>query len=69
MPTWTWYNEMASTVNPEKNTVGYLPIIQAPASELDTPNTVVKRVFHVAKSLNQKHVVLTVDEALYPKLL
>ena len=68
VPTWTWYNKMASTVNPKKTTVGYLPIIQAPASELDTLNTVVKRVFHLAKSINQKHVVLTVDEALYPEL-
>ena len=69
MPSWTLYNQKASTVNPEKTTVGYLPIIQNPASELETLNTVVKRVLHVAKSMEQKHVVLTVDEALYPKLL
>ena len=69
MPSWTLYNQKASTVNPEKTTVGYLPIIQAPASELDTLNTVVKRVLHVAKSIKQQHIVLTVDEALYPKLL
>ena len=69
MPSWTLYNQKASTVNPEQTTVGYLPIVQAPASELDTLNTVVRRVLHVAKSLRQQHVVLTVDEALYPKLL
>ena len=69
MPSWTLYNEKASTVNPEKTTVGYLPIIQAPASDLDTLNTVVKRVLHVSKSMKQQHVILTVDEALYPKLL
>ena len=32
-------------------------------------NTVIKRVFHVATSMEQQHVVLTVDEALYRKLL
>ena len=69
LPSWTLYNQKASTVNPEKTTVGYLPIIQAPASDLDTLNTVVQRVLHVAKSMDQQHIVLTVDEALYPKLL
>jgi len=69
MPSWTLYNEKASTVNPEKTIVGYLPIIQAPACELYTLNTVVRRALHVAKSMEQQHVVLTVDEALYPKLL
>ncbi len=66
---WTLFNQNASTVNPEKTTVGYLPIIQSLASELDTLNTVIKRVLHVAKSMKQQHVVLMVDEALYPKLL
>ena len=69
MPSWTLFNQNASTVNPEKTTVGYLPIIQSPASEFDTLNTVIKRVLHVAKSMEQQHVVLTVDEAFYPKLL
>lgn len=68
-PSWTLYNQKVSTVNLEKTTVGYLPIIQAPASELDTLNTVVKRVLHVSKSMEQQHVILTVDEALYLKLL
>ena len=68
-PSWTMYNDKASTFNLEKTTVGYLPIIQAPASDLDTLNTVVKRVLHISKSMNQQHVILTVDEALYPKLL
>ncbi len=69
MPSWTLFNQNASTVNPEKTTVGYLPIIQSPASEFDTLNTVIKRVLHLAKSMEQQHVVLTVDEAFYPKLL
>ena len=69
MPSWTLYNQTASKVNPEKTTVCYLPIVQAPASELDTLNTVMKRVIHVANSMEQQHVVLTVDEALFPKLM
>ena len=43
--------------------------IQAPAHHIDTLNTVVKRVLHVAQSMEQEHVVLTVSEDLYPKLM
>ena len=49
--------------------MGYLPIIQAPASDFDALNSVVQRVPHVVKSTDQQHIVVTVDEALYPKLL
>ena len=35
MPSWTLYNQKANTVNPKKTMVVYLPIIQAPASDLD----------------------------------
>ena len=40
-----------------------------PTSDLDTLNRVVQRAPHVAKSVDQQHIVLTVDEALCPKLL
>ena len=49
--------------------MGYLSIIQNPVHHIDTLNTVVKRVLHVAQSMEQEHVVLTVDEDLYPKLM
>ena len=48
----------------------YLPIIQAPAHQLGMQlNTAVQWVSHVVQTLEQKHIVLTVDEALYPKLM
>jgi len=46
-----------------------LPILQAPAHELDTLNTVVKRYMHISAALGQQHTVLTVDQALYCKLV
>ena len=49
--------------------MGYLPIIQAPAHHIDTLNTVVKRVLHVAQAMEQEHVDLPVDEDRYPKLM
>ena len=48
---------------------GYMPIIQSPAHELDTLNTVVLRCKYIANALGQQQVVLTVDEALYCKLM
>ena len=49
--------------------MGYLSIILAPAHHIDTLNTVVKRVLHVAQSVEQEQVVLTVGEDLYSKLM
>ena len=66
---WTHFNQKNSTVDPPLTTVGYMPIIQAPAHEFDTLNTVVQCCKYVANTLGQQYVVLTVDEALYCKLM
>lgn len=55
--------------NSEVTSIGYMPIVQAPAHELDTLNTVIQRFRHTATALGQQHVVLTVDEALFCKLM
>ena len=68
-PSWTEFNQKHSTVDPAMTTVGYLPIIQAPAHDIDTLNTVVRRALHITQALEQKYVVLSVDEALFPKLM
>ena len=64
---WTNFNQKHSTVDAEVTTIGYMPIIQSPAHELDTLNTVVLRCKYIANALGQQQVVLTVDEALYCK--
>ena len=43
--------------------------IQAPAHELDTLNTVIKKCMRVSASLGQRYTVITVDQALYCKLV
>ena len=68
-PGWTHFNEKHAKTDPEVTTVGYMPIILAPAHNLDTLNTVIKRIMQVANSFNQTHVVLTVDQALFPLLM
>ncbi|CAH3174764.1 unnamed protein product [Porites lobata] len=66
---WTSFNEKHSDTDPEESTVGYMPIVLAPAHDVNTLNTVVQRIMQVAESFNQKHVVLTVDQALFPLLM
>ena len=67
---WTQHNQFHSTMAPQQlTTIGYLPIIQAPAHELDTLTTVIKRCIYISSKLGQKYAVLTVDQALYCKLL
>ncbi|KAL8567664.1 hypothetical protein ACOMHN_054475 [Nucella lapillus] len=66
---WTSFNQSQSKVSPEMTSIGYMPLVQAPAHDLDILNTVVVRCKHVARKLGQHHVVLTVDEALFCKLM
>ena len=46
-----------------------MPLIQAPAHDFDTLNTVVQRCMHMSEKLGQKYTVITVDQALYFKLM
>ena len=72
---WTEFNqslslgEVGDKFGHEVTMVGYMPIIQAPAHEMDTLNTVVKKCMHVATVLGQQYTIITVDQALYCKLV
>jgi hypothetical protein len=72
---WTEFNqslsrgEVGDKFGHEVTKVGYMPIIQAPAHEMDTLNTVVKKCMHVATVLGQQYTIITVDQALYCKLV
>ncbi|KAL2095499.1 hypothetical protein ACEWY4_010218 [Coilia grayii] len=66
---WTNFNQTICRTSSAVTSIGYMPIVQAPAHELDTLNTVIQRCRHIATALGQQHVVLTVDEALYCKLM
>ena len=72
---WTEFNqslsqgEFGDKFGHEVTKVGYMPIIQAPAHEMDTLNTVVKKCMYVATVLGQQHTIITVDQALYCKLV
>ena len=67
-PSWTVFNNSLSEES-EQTAVGYLPIILAPAHDLDTLNTAVKRCMAISSHFGQEHMVLTVDQALYCRLM
>jgi len=48
---WTVFNESLTKADPPKTTVGYMPIIQAPAHEYDTLTTVVEHCLKVSVRL------------------
>ena len=47
--------------------IGFLPIINAPAHDYDTPWTVIERSRRMTRQLGQKYSVITFDEQLYCK--
>ena len=67
---WTTFNK---SISPSKqgnvSKVGYMPILQAPAHKFNTLNAVVKRCMLVSSKLGQCYTVITVDQALYCKLI
>lgn len=67
--TWSAFNQALSKCDPDLTTVGYMPLIQAPAHDFDTLNTVVQRCMHISEKLGKKYTVITVDQALYFKLM
>ena len=51
--TWSSFNQTLCDDTYEVTTVAYMPIIQAPAYEIDTLNTVVKRCMYISEQLGQ----------------
>ena len=69
-PSWTSFNQShCKSPDPPRTTVGYMPIILAPAHQLSTRNTLVLRALHVARSLGDNYAVETVDQTIYPQLM
>jgi len=66
---WTVFNQNISSKEMEQTTVGYLPIALAPVHHFEMLNTVVRRCLHISKQFGQLYTVLTVDQALYCKLM
>ena len=67
IPAWTGFNQTITDDTPHTSTFGYLPIIPAPAHDMDTMMTVMLHCQGIARKLGAQSTVLTLDQALYCK--
>ena len=69
MPGWTGFNsELHANDILLKSTIGYLPIVDAPVTDLSTVYTILKRSMKIADKLKLQYLVLVFDEAIYSKV-
>ena len=69
VPSWTGFQKL---IYPNKNTkvsVGYLPPITAPPTEVKVIFSVINRSLDVMTELNLKNIILEADQAIYIKIL
>ena len=64
VPAWTGFNQFTVTNTEKVSSVGYVPIINAPAHESDTLWTVINRCMQIAQELNPgQSRLVTFDES------
>jgi len=65
---WTGFNvKTCDSIIVERDTVGYLPTINAPATHLSTVYEVMIQVMKIKEELNLEEIVCVFDQALYAK--
>ena len=67
MPSWPGFNLLLKKEIPQKATIGYLPVVDASSTELNTVNTILHRSIEIANQLELPSVVVVVDQAIYGK--
>ena len=67
LPGWTGFNtNIYKEVRPTA-TIGYLPVIDAPVTDMSTVNALLKHSVSICNHLNLPEIVLVFDEAIYAK--
>lgn len=64
---WTDFHNILSKNNISISTISYLPFLNYPPTDFDTIYTAMVRLVHIAKSLQQEHIIITADLAIYSK--
>lgn len=65
---WTGFNILTrSETSVHEDSIGYLPTINAPATQLSTVNEVLHQSLNIMKSLQLNNIVVVFDQALYAK--
>ena len=68
MSGWTGFNiSVRNEVEVRQDSVGYLPTINAPATNMSTVHEVLMRSVKIKDTLQLKSIVVVLDQALYAK--
>ena len=68
VPSWIWFNiQTRNKTVITQDRLGYLPTINAPATDLSTVNKILKQAMKIARQFDVK-VVCVFDQALYAKV-
>ena len=68
VPSWTGFNILTHDhKDVKKDTVAYLPTINAPATDLSTVNEILSQTMKIKSELNLDAIVCVFDQALYAK--
>ena len=67
LPTWTGFNTKLAIKVPQLSAIGYLPVIDASPTEMDTVLTILQRSIQIADQLNLPTIVIVFDQAIYAK--
>ena len=68
IPSWTASNAFLSEQNLPVTTTCYLSLIRAPPTDLTTIYTILLRLVQIAEKLDQSHILVTADCAIYSKV-
>ena len=64
IPSWTGFNTQLSTSILNQSVVGYLPVIDASPTKMDTVNTILVCSMKYTDSLHLAEIVLVFDQAI-----
>ena len=71
LPCWTGCNTIRASFNSTNNnmsTISYLPIINAPVTDISTIHEVLRTGINIANKLSLHQIVMVFDEAVYAKI-
>ena len=69
VPGWTGFNILTSDKSSFGNRIGYLPTIDAPATNMSTINEVLNRALAIKNELHLDEIVCVFDQAIYAKAI
>jgi hypothetical protein len=67
LPGWTGFNTQVHKEKRRVSNIGYLPVIDAPVTDMATVNEILRHSVSICQRLQLPEIVLVFDEAIYAK--